>query len=266
MTMLFPDRVKPTQVWEFEAENFAWIDFFWSALGRSGQAGQDVELIYDKLQIKAALRGLLKNLARGLAYEKKLPGWGESMKAWVLYRVLAATVGKISDGEAQQKDVQLSEDTEAALKRYLEGPVCAQVLSERPSVPAEVTVVFGHTHKPFERVSSYQGFAEKVKLINSGGWVVDSLDTSEPAGWAVVLLDENLNAASLRYPRSKEGKAGTIHVAQATGSSALPNPLHKRLLGLVDATQSPWSDFVTELDSSVAIHLENLRAKIGKSA
>jgi hypothetical protein len=91
------------------------------------------------------------------------------------------------------------------------------------------------------------------------------LDTSEPAGWAVVLLDENLNAASLRYPRSQEGKAGTIYVAQATGASASPNPLHKRLLGLVDATQSPWSDFVTELDSSVAIHLENLKAKIGKS-
>jgi len=265
MTMLFPDRVKPTQVWEFEAENFAWIDFFWSALGRSGQAGQDVELIYDNLHVKAALHGLLKNLARGLAHEQKLPGLGERMKAWLLYRVLVATVGKISDGEAQQKDVQLSEDTEAALKRYLEGPVCAQVLSERPSVPAEVTVVFGHTHKPFERVSSYQGFAEKVKLINSGGWVVDSLDTSEPAGWAVVLLDENLNAASLRYPRSQEGKAGTIYVAQATGASASPNPLHKRLLGLVDATQSPWSDFVTELDSSVAIHLENLKAKIGKS-
>jgi UDP-2,3-diacylglucosamine pyrophosphatase LpxH len=262
MCVLFPERVQPTQVWEFEAENFAWIDFFWSALGRSGQAGEDVELIYDKLQDKAALGGLLRNLARGLAQHHKVPGWGERMKAWLLYRVLGATVGRVTNVEAQQKGAQLSEDAETALKRYLEGPVRAQVLSERPSVPAEVTVVFGHTHKPFERVTGYQGYAEKVKLYNSGGWVVDSLDTTMPAGWAVILLDENLNAASLRYPTRIAAGANTICVAQAAGSAALPNPFYDRLTGLVDATQAPWSDFVAALESSVAIHLENLKAKI----
>ena len=29
-----------------EEENFAWIDFFWSTLGRSGQVGTDMGLIY----------------------------------------------------------------------------------------------------------------------------------------------------------------------------------------------------------------------------
>jgi len=67
MNMLFPNRLQPTQVWEIEGENFAWIDFFWSALGRSGHAGENLEIIYDKLQDKAAFGRLLQNLARVLA-------------------------------------------------------------------------------------------------------------------------------------------------------------------------------------------------------
>jgi UDP-2,3-diacylglucosamine pyrophosphatase LpxH len=262
MTMLFPDRLQPTQVWEVEAENFAWIDFFWSALGRSGQAGENIEIIYDKLQDKAAFSRLLQNLARVLAQHPKVPGWGERMKVWLLYRVLGATMGRLANAEVQRKDVQLSEDAEAALKRYLEGPLRAQVLSERPSVPAEVTVVFGHTHKPFERVTHYQGFAEDVKLLNSGGWVVDSVDAKAPVGWAVVLLDEDLNAASLRFPSRIAAGANPICVAKAEGSAALPNPFHERLVGLVDAAKPPWSNFLEALRSSVADHLENLKLKI----
>ncbi len=50
-TMFFPDRKKPQVVWELEAENFAWIDFFWSSMGRSGDAGQNIGLFYAKLRL-----------------------------------------------------------------------------------------------------------------------------------------------------------------------------------------------------------------------
>ena len=123
-------------------------------------------------------------------------------------------------------------------------------------------MVFGHTHKPFERVTHYQGFTEDVKLYNSGGWVVDSLDTNAPAGWAVILLDEDLNAASLRFPSRIAAGSNLICVAKAEGSAASPNPLHERLVGMVDATQAPWTNFVEALKSSVADHVENLKAKI----
>ena len=33
-TMVFPDRKEPDTIWDLEAENFAWIDFFWSTMGR----------------------------------------------------------------------------------------------------------------------------------------------------------------------------------------------------------------------------------------
>jgi hypothetical protein len=39
---LFPDRAEPDTIWELESENFAWVDFFWSTLGRSGEFGADV--------------------------------------------------------------------------------------------------------------------------------------------------------------------------------------------------------------------------------
>jgi len=267
MTILFPQRIVPNQVWELEAENFAWIDFFWSALGRSGQAGENIELIYDKLQDEEAFGELLDNLARGLVQgSNKMPGFGQRMKAWLAGRMLRGTVGKIANVEVQHKEEPLSQDAEEALKRYLEGPLRAQVLSERPSVPAEVTVVFGHTHKPFERASSYQGYEENVKLYNSGGWVVDTLDTRAPVGWAVVLLDEELNTASLRFAGQKRSGPDAICVGRADGTGVAANPLHQHLVKLVDSTRAPWSTFLESLGASAANHLDNLKSKISSPA
>ena len=62
------------KVWDLEAENFAWIDFFWSTLGRSGEFGKDVEIIYDKMQDEAQFRKLVENLAIGLAAQYGISG------------------------------------------------------------------------------------------------------------------------------------------------------------------------------------------------
>jgi hypothetical protein len=48
-TYIFPNQSIPEDIWDIEKENFAWIDFFWSTMGRSGQVGKGVELIYDKM-------------------------------------------------------------------------------------------------------------------------------------------------------------------------------------------------------------------------
>ena len=39
-TMLLRGTWIPSEIWNLEAENFAWMDFFWSTLGRSGAAGR----------------------------------------------------------------------------------------------------------------------------------------------------------------------------------------------------------------------------------
>jgi hypothetical protein len=115
-------------------------------------------------------------------------------------------------------------------------------------------------------VESYDGFAEKVKLYNSGGWVVDSEDSAKHPGWTVILIDESLNTASLRFANRDGVGTDTIAIGQAAEAGAPPNPLHDRLLGLVDATRAPWSDFLRALQSSAADHLENLKAKISSPA
>ena len=72
-SMLFPDRAEPDMIWDLESENFAWVDFFWSTLGRSGDFGSDVELIYDKLQTDVQLKKLVSNLAEGITTQHSLP-------------------------------------------------------------------------------------------------------------------------------------------------------------------------------------------------
>ena len=55
LNLLMFDKPVPTDVAEIELDNFAWIDFFWSSLGRSGDVGQDVNRIYDMLQSEKAV-------------------------------------------------------------------------------------------------------------------------------------------------------------------------------------------------------------------
>ncbi|HTK11263.1 MAG TPA: metallophosphoesterase, partial [Ktedonobacteraceae bacterium] len=59
-TMIFPERETPKVIRDLEAENFAWVDFFWSTMGRSGgDVGQNIGLLYDKLQDKRQLEKLI---------------------------------------------------------------------------------------------------------------------------------------------------------------------------------------------------------------
>ena len=92
--LIFPNRKHPENIWDIEAENFAWIDFFWSTMGRSGEVGQDVELIYEKLQEKEQFKKLLYSLADGLAKEYDLPGWGDRMDAQLAKWAFSAAVDK----------------------------------------------------------------------------------------------------------------------------------------------------------------------------
>jgi hypothetical protein len=65
-------------------------------------------------------------------------------------------------------------------------------------MPENVTVVFGHTHKPFEQLMKFDNLSQHyVSVYNSSGWVVDRPQAQPLYGGAVIMLDEDLNAASL---------------------------------------------------------------------
>lgn len=150
--MVFPGRPPADKVWQWEAENFAWIDFFWSTLGRSGEVGTDVGLLYASMQSPPAMQVLARNLAQGIADKRRRP----QPVRWLEEKALGFGLGKLVQRAAALERVHATEPLSArartGLSAYLEGPLLAQLheeLDENP-MPKELTFVFGHTHKPCE--------------------------------------------------------------------------------------------------------------------
>jgi len=210
--LIFPDQKELTRmVWDLEAENFAWIDFFWSTLGRSGEFGKDVEIIYDKMQDEAQFQKLVENLATNLAKQygisdHDLLGWlGDK----ITKKIVDFVVHKLVYSE-RKADQLLSDDAETGLQDYVNGPLKLQIEKEWQKLqhldfPDDITIVFGHTHKPFEEPKTFTNIGNGVPVYNTGGWVVETVDPSPVHGGAVVLLNENLDVVSLRMYNEANG-------------------------------------------------------------
>ncbi|MBV9209064.1 MAG: hypothetical protein JOZ52_00465, partial [Acidobacteria bacterium] len=243
--LMFPAERPPESIYDIESQNFAWIDFFWSTMGRSGEVGRDVELVYDKLQNEAALKQIVGNIADGLAKKYDLPGWGDWAEKKMIKAILDFLLFKIAHVERAEPEVLLSDATRQGLVNYMEGPVLSQISQERSSnIPPRLTFIFGHTHKPFEEDMDFDGFHPGTRVYNSGGWVVDTKDCQPLHGGAVILLDENLDSTSLRmYNEAKSEEEYVVRVEASTHTDAPPNPFHERIASLVDATKNPWKLF-----------------------
>lgn len=263
--LIFPDREKPRQIGDIEAENFAWIDFFWSTMGRSGEAGRDIELIYEKMQDRDQFKKLLHTLADNLAKKYDLPGW-DVATAKILKWVFNAMVDKIAGTERTQVDRPLSKDAEKGLWAYMNGPLREQIFKERKgNMPYDVTFVFGHTHKPFQEDMNFKGYPEWVNVYNTGGWVVESVEPQPLHGGAVVLVDEDLNTVSLRmYNEDADPLKYSVRVEEATHAGEEKNPFYHRIRGLVKAPPDPWKTFSAIASRSVRIRAQNLRARINE--
>ena len=227
-TMLFPQNPNlPEDIWGWEEENFAWIDFFWSTLGRSGDVGKGVGSVYEKLQDDKQVKILLAHLAAGLADKFKIPLMPGSIEAKLIDSALGPLVDKIRSLERSKPGVELSDESEKGLWRYMEGPLKRQIKRELKSenVPSDVSFVFGHTHKPFEQDMNFDGYPGWVHVYNSGGWVVDTVNRQYLHGGAVVLIDENLNTATLRmYNEHDSLQEYNVEVSEANHPGDEPGP------------------------------------------
>src|SRR5208283_1815704 len=92
----FPGSSIPDAPRGMELENFAWIDFFWSALGRSGQAGAAVDRVYEKLQDEGEVKKILENIITGIGGEISNPL--EEATKGILIDWVAAVIAKIVCG------------------------------------------------------------------------------------------------------------------------------------------------------------------------
>ena len=263
---IFPNRQHPENVWDIEAESFAWIDFFWSTMGRSGDIGQDVELIYEKLQDREQFKKLLFAMADGLAKEYDLPGWGGRMEAQIAKWAFGAAVDKLYSTERTKVERPLSKDAEKGLWAYVNGPLRKQIMTElKGKMPADMTFVFGHTHKPFQEDMNFQGYPAWVNVYNTGGWVVETVDPQPLHGGAVVLLDDGLNVAALRMYNENDAPAGyPVSLQEASHAGESKNPLYVYLNALINPSTSPWNDFSAAVAHAVCVRAQNLKKRINE--
>jgi hypothetical protein len=249
---MFPSSKRGQNIWDWEADNFAWIDFFWSTLGRSGESGEGVGVIYNMLQSPEALKWLAGNLGGSLS--ERIPGPKAAGRAAspAVKGLLGLVAGRASKLERHTPGAVLSDDASIGLFRYLNGPLRAQLDGEcTGGSDTRVSFVFGHTHKPFERVDRLDGFTQPVAMFNTGGWVVDTTSANPMQGAAVILVDEDCNVASLRlYNQGGGGATGGLRVAPSPTDD--PNPLRDALTDSLDFTTEPWTSLTAAITEAVS--------------
>lgn len=255
-TFFFPGAKSPEDVAGIEAENFAWIDFFWSTLGRSGDAGQDVSLIYDKMRSWDEIRWLLHNVAVSVVGGgHKIKGFIKGAETAVLSAFLDATLGRLSSMEVHQSGEPLTAAAAAGLKRYVEGPLLRQLDETWGGPAAHTTLVLGHTHKPFEKAQHFEGFAGEVEVFNSGGYFVDTPEEEHCHGGSLILVSDDLETVAVRmYAEEALGRAPFVTSVRAVQGAS--DAFADEITRVISADSEPWTAFAT----AAATQVERCRA------
>ncbi len=263
-TMVFPDRKRPTIMWELEAENFAWIDFFWSTLGRSGDVGQDIGLFYAKLQDHKQVQKLIANfITAWLAQTRQfrlLAEIEERGLEWMVNYIF----NKLHPLEKQRTDAALSAGALSGLQWFTQGVLLEQLKAENNSaIPPDIAFLFGHTHKPFQQQMSFTGYPAPLKVYNSGGWVVDTVNISPLHGAAVLLLDDLLDTVSLRmYNQAANPQDYAVRVEELTSPGTANSAFYTRVNAFVNNARDPWKPFSQTVAATVDVHARLLQTKI----
>jgi hypothetical protein len=149
-------------------------------------------------------------------------------------------VSRVATSERGTPTVALTAAGRAGLRSYLEGPVRGQLRQQLGHVPEEVTFVYGHTHKPFVDQWSVPGFPAPVYIANTGGWVVDTATPAPVQAGVAVLVNENLDAASLQfYRQSPESAPVPVQLLPPAGGQ--PSAWHSELAARIDPAAAPWA-------------------------
>lgn len=223
--MLFPKQSLPRNIDEIETENFAWIDFFWSTMGRSGKVGDDVGNIYICMNVAAVRDRLVENLSKGLVEEFGLT----FLKPFlcVINPILKLIAKKIVEKETLQKK-PIKDSDRKKLEKYLAGPVRAQMEKEMKKIPGEINFIFGHTHMPYE--DRYKiGKMGNPGIYNTGGWVVEDVETEPLKGAAAILIDDNLDVTSLRIYNEGDYQVRAQDAGGATPENELTGYINELL-------------------------------------
>jgi hypothetical protein len=242
----------PTDIVALEEENFAWIDFFWSTLGRSGQVGADMGLIYADLTSTEDIDTLVANVVNALLAKGKGHGLVHSGEEWALNEIFKREANKIARSERATPSAALSADGKTGLRDYLQGPVRNQLRHEWGEVPENLAFVYGHTHKPFVTRQTLAGFPAPVDIVNTGGWVVDTSDPNLYQAGVAVLVNDDLDTASLQFYRQTSGSAPSPVRLLDPAEGGAPSAWQAELASRIDPDREPWSSLAKSAADVVA--------------
>lgn len=255
--MLDGEKEISLDVETLEQLNANWIDFLWSNDGDNGRLGADVMHSYHAMMTGVADIRLDHKLAHILA-DKLMTNMPMSSTAtgrvWAenaAKAVVDSFLGNYSDMERFSYQKVLGPDGVEGLKSYLTGSVLPQLLQEKPDHKvADLTFIFGHTHKPFETRIAAEGMAKPTAVYNTGGWELGTPMFGTRLGAAAVFVDDDLHTASLRLCDVPQADEETepypapppVRVATADGTT-VNNPMAQALQAAIDACASEWQAF-----------------------
>ena len=250
----------PAHVGDLEADNFAWIDFMWSALARSGSAGASVRYIYDHIQYIEDRKQLVDRLALGLAHAWKnatwLDGVEDAAQDWLIRTALEALAENVNSMGRRAyyggHDGSATEDI--GLTSYLETYVVEQLSREfKGGLPNDVTFVYGHTHHPREVARlPIAGLSRGVDVYNTGGWVHETKGREPLVGASMVLIDDDLEVASLRlYNETDDLARNRVEAHLALPAAEASSPLIAHARRMLASDPGPWARLVRAVDAAI---------------
>lgn len=277
-----PNGNPARHVWQIEKENFAWIDFAWSALGQSWDSPQGLESVYEKASDNRKFGEVLANLSSGLAKEIGTQSF-DWVEGTMIEKFLKLIYVSFSGSEKGRTGATLSPDGLKQLFQYCEGPLHAQICYDilalqqgkneldetvynadffKDTLVPPTTLILGHTHKPFASHEGFHGYSGGVDLYNAGGWVVESLDYAPLHGGSIILVDDQLNVAGIRmFNENADGRPLPVR-SEPRASEFLNNPLADDIDKLNFSGSDPWKTFSQMVASIIRIRRKYLRQRV----
>ncbi len=278
------DNNMPNDIDELQRENFAWIEFFWSMLGRSGRVGETVESLWEQILDEKHSRAIARKLARIIFNSLNLPGKDNSIANSILYGVADFLVNHIEQQERHEKTYSMSPEMTQQLACYLKYPLWNQMRKELKGIgraaermPEKTALIMGHTHKPVQQEMDLIYPVESISVYNTGGWVIDKPNPNPIYGGAIALIDGSLNVALIEmfreackedeersYPIESDPEKRCRQRVVLSAEGSLKNDLTERLKSLIKPSESPWIEFSAVAADEMTIREKNIIKRLGE--
>ncbi|MFP2930335.1 metallophosphoesterase [Pyxidicoccus sp. 3LG] len=249
---------------QLETDNAAWIDFLWSSLGREGRVGAGVRRSYDMLKTDSG-KVLLASRLAGAVVSLKRRKVGRRLRQRLLLPFLLRALDLIEENDVRQS-LESRKQVDEGVINYLMGPLAAEVARELGTghhpFPTEHIFIYGHTHHPLAQELALPEFGARVRVYNTGGWVVDTPEARPSMGGALLLVDDALDTVLVQLcAQTTEPHLAPVMVLRA-GDEAAAGPLMAHVRALVDRTEGPWRAAASACGNAILRRRAELSAKL----